>query len=206
MPRSVNPQTYPAHFIMLATAGDEKFPLVVEYGSRKIAEKTRFNWYYFIRALKSSGSEMLSMAQRLEATIQNLSNGRAQLKFDLRASGAPELTAVLLQQIGAGLQEYVDPAEARAMEEFERRMKVDGPNIVTKPKKTVDEVLMSLGYGQHTIAPQTAPISTSIPTMEEMQEQYAASLPDSDAIDKLNEAAKAPEDYNIIPPPKDSPT
>ncbi len=104
MSASKNPSHYSILFHQLARLTPAQLPLEVPFETRKDAEKTRRQWYYFVYALRLANHPLYENADRLETTLRG-----SILRFGLR-------NANLLQPLAQALSTRLSTAQPTAAE------------------------------------------------------------------------------------------
>jgi hypothetical protein len=184
MTHSTKISAYPRAYVEIAQAPDSVFPQSQHFPLRKDAERARFQWYYFLRALRANASPYEAAAARLAFGIKSDPNGPgATLTIDVRGVGG--LTGILtairsaVPHSAPGQNSMLRPTdEEEAMRDFDARIARDMAGFAS-----------------------TSSSDTGMPTMESLIESYVKSG-DFKGLTPPEDEANIPRQESPIVPAK----
>lgn len=152
MPRSNNPTSYPHTFFTILRDAEKLLPLEIEQDTLKDAQRLRFVWYDFRRALTKAKHVLEPDALRISVSTREAPGGRGIVRFEaLGADVGEALMRAIEAKLGRSLEvdkTLRDPEGTAVDAGLAMMMAINPPNAT--PKKSALEDFLN----KHKPAPQ----------------------------------------------------
>lgn len=153
MSRSNNPLHYPHGFFRVAEHFDA-LPLYLYFPTRKEAQRSRFLWYDFLRALRAGNHVLLLNAERISAAIEYIEGGKPEPYRVAFTQKGGSIADMLNEAIESALARKLPPGSLRdapPLPSNEERaalaslpsnaFSADGPNAMPHHDDAISDVL-----------------------------------------------------------------